>query len=164
MVQKYFHNLKKNGDGGCIWRAGLKSPWLWHIGFTNLNIGFTPLNLDLVTKKKNSARKQRHVKDSWQCVEHWLTLTALLPTTRTSQWFVSGMAELLSGSRAYVTGTADNTWVPEARREGPGSRRETARSPRPTASAFGRFGSLRGLKMKDCFAILKVLHGHIAPC
>ena len=43
-------------------------------------------------------------------VDHWLTLTARLPTWG-SQWFVSGMAELLSGRRAYVTEAADNTWV-----------------------------------------------------
>ena len=54
-----------------------------------------------------------------------------------SQWFVSGMAELLSGRRAYVTGAADNTWVLSwGLAEWTGSLWETARSPQPTASAL----------------------------
>lgn len=70
------------------------------------------------------------------CVDYWLTLTAL--PTWGSRWFVSGMAELLSGRRGYVTGAADNTWVQSwGLREWPGSPRETARSLQPTASALG---------------------------
>lgn len=69
---------------------------------------------------------------------YWLTLTALLPTWG-SRWFVSGMAELLSGRRGYVTGAADNTWVRELRAERMAwiTERETARSLQPTASALG---------------------------
>lgn len=60
-------------------------------------------------------------------MDYWLTLTALLPTWG-SQWFVSGMAELLSGRRAYVTGAADNTWVLSwGLGEWPGSQRERQR-------------------------------------
>lgn len=90
--------------------------------------------LNLEIWKKNSI---------WErpCVDYWPTLTALLPTWG-SQWFVSGMAELLSGRRAYVTGAADNTWVLSwGLGEWPGSLRETERSPQPTASALG---GLRG--------------------
>lgn len=60
--------------------------------------------LHLATSEKENLVK----KDP--CVDYWLTLAAPLPTW-SRQWFVSGMAELLSGRRAYVTGAADNTWV-----------------------------------------------------
>lgn len=99
---------------------------------------------DLLVKKDNNNKqtnKKKHFIQERPCVDYWLTLTALLPTWP-SQWFVSGMAELLSGRRAYVTGAADNTWVLSwGLGEWPGSLRETERSPQPTASALG---GLRG--------------------
>lgn len=92
-------------------------------------------------KKKKGSRKKKYLLKKDPCVDYWLTLTVLLPTWG-SQWFVSGMAELLSGRRAYVTGAADNTWVlSRGPGEWPGSLRETERSPQPTASAHG---GLRG--------------------
>lgn len=92
---------------------------------------------------------------------YWLTWTALLPTWG-SQWFVSGMAELLSGRRAYVTGAADNTWVLSwGLGEWPGSLRETERSPQPTASALGgakRVNSLLGLGTQVCVGSLWIIY------
>lgn len=92
-------------------------------------------------QKKRQQDKKKNLFKKDPCVDYWLTLTVLLPTWG-SQWFVSGMAELLSGRRAYVTGAADNTWVlSRGPGEWPGSLRETERSPQPTASAHG---GLRG--------------------
>lgn len=107
------------------------------------------LKLATCTHKKKKSIEER------PCVDYWLTLTALLPTWG-SQWFVSGMAELLSGRRAYVTGAADNTWVLSwGLGEWPGSLRETERSPQPTASALGGLRGLHlllGLWTQVCFA------------
>lgn len=113
----WFHGWQKcltscNNSGG--------DPACCH--YKNVSYSGKILRICSLSNILNLANQQNQKDNLWF---YWLLRRALLPTWG-SPWFVSGMAELLSGRRAYVTGASDSTWVQSwGLGEWPRSQRET---------------------------------------
>lgn len=106
---------------------------------------------------------KKHSQQERPCVDYWAVLS-LLPTWA-SQWFVSGMAELLSGRSAYVTGAADNTWVLSWGQENGldhGGRRRGHRSPlrQPLVGWGGHFVAWIGTASLLCCSLQYLRRTH----